>query len=116
MSAKNSLPVMPVNLDSGEDVLVDSRLPELCHTICTNIAFTAKVDTKFYVHLFSDEAVIFCEGRFLLIASDSRNHVCNQREIASQAVLVLPYCRFLQQRFPAERRSMERCQTSQPDA
>ena len=80
------------NIDTEQDpVRASSILPVKRHEIIANILWQVKIKTFFMVHFYTDQATIFLEERFLKVACDSRNTVCNRFSIPHQAITVLPY-------------------------
>ena len=81
-----------IDLDRGNDLeaCVDVKLPPATHEVCANIAYTCMIPTFFMIHFFHDKCWVFVEERFLKIAADSRDFICNRWKIPFRIINVMP--------------------------
>lgn len=80
------------NIDKDDDLkeCVDCALPVATHEMCANIAWMCMMPTFFLIQFFKDKCYVFVEERFLAIAADSRDVICNRFKIPDRVIDVMP--------------------------
>ena len=69
---------------------IDCNAPLIAHEMFANMAYSIKVQTQFSAHFFVGKTYLFVEPRFIKVAQDSRDILCNRYKVPHQDWIILP--------------------------